>query len=136
MASKLILDSDGSRQIHGCQLLSQKLSSPLPADVSSGKIAEFVYARPVKTKLHWLCIAKALLHFSPKSPLKLDMLASDADRLSLLREMPSAIMQTRNLEITDNKLLLQQYLDTSKEMILANFDKMSGVILDLLEYFL
>lgn len=64
------------------------------------------------------------------------MLASDADRLSLLREIPSAIMQTHNLEITDNKLLLQQYLDTSKEMILVNFDKMSEVILDLLEYFL
>lgn len=45
-------------------------------------------------------------------------------------------MQTRNLEITDSKLLLQQYLDTSKEMILANFDKMGSVILDLLECFL
>ena len=50
--------------------------------------------------------------------------------------MPSAIIQTHNLDITDNKLLLQQYLDINKGIILANFEKMEGVVIDLLEYFL
>jgi hypothetical protein len=71
IAEALIVDAESERRIHGCQLLSKKLSNAFPAEIAPSAIANFVYSQNPKSKLHWLCIAKSVLHMNSTTPLQL-----------------------------------------------------------------
>lgn len=69
VAHELINYPDPALQIHGCQLLSKKLNKPLPKAITSMDIISFLYSQQSKTKTHWLCIAKTLIHMNPSLPM-------------------------------------------------------------------
>lgn len=48
--------------IHGSQLLSQKLNSPLPFEINPEMLAQFILSIKNISNLHWLCLAKLFVH--------------------------------------------------------------------------
>ena len=57
-------------------------------------IISFVYSKQKKTSIHWVCLAKAVLHMNPTEPLSSTELER-TDMVKLVKEIPSAISQIR-----------------------------------------
>ncbi len=95
-----------------------------------------MYSQTPKSKLHWLCIAKAVLHINSATPIQLEFLTSDEERLALLREMPTAAIQTRPATMIISNELLNLYMEANRDMLLRLFDTHADLVIDVLESFI
>jgi len=70
-----------------------------------------------KCSLLWLCIAKLLLHFNPIQSVLPNNLPIEA-KLSILKEIPSAISQIRTEPQLNSSTAKNQYFELARPLII------------------
>ena len=131
----LISSPNPEKTIHGCQLLSKKLNSPLPKEVELKAMLQFIEGVSPKPPLVWLCIAKVLVHMSPGHPVMPQHLPP-ADTLRILKEMPSAIAQVRVEPSKDSNSLRHAYLQAAIPLFLGHFDSQRELVMQCIDGFI